>query len=326
MSLQRLTRGLGWKMVKALYLGPPGTYSHQAALQQFDYSNDVDYIPTSSIPECIQKLETDKSIDYSVIPLENSTNGQVVFSYDLLRDRMVHEEGINRRGNQVIPTLEIVGEQYVSIAHCLIATGPKPALGDFSRVKIYSHPQVWGQVSDYLQSLQSKFPDTAFEKIDSSSTSEAVRRILRCESQPGVIDVAIAGEVAAKLNQCSVVDTGINDVKGNTTRFLILQRRNHRQVESRSPKVSLMTFTTKQDDPGSLVDVLTILKTHGVNMCSINSRPYNRGKQKWQYVFFIEYYYQKEGHDWDVFYQELENLCSEWCLWGIFPRNANYYA
>lgn len=313
-------------MIKALYLGPPGTYSHQAALQQFDYSNEVDYIPMSSIPECIRKLETDKSIDCSVIPLENSTNGQVVFSYDLLRDRMVHEQDISRKGNQVIPTLEIVGEQYVSIAHCLIATEPKQVLGDFSKVKIYSHPQVWGQVNSYLQELQSRFPGTTFEKIDSNSTSEAVRHILKCEPQTSVIDVAIAGEVAAKLNQCSVIASNINDVKGNTTRFLILQRRNNRQIVSKSLNVSLMTFTTKQDDPGSLVDVLTILKTHGVNMCSINSRPYNRGKQKWQYVFFIEYYYQKEGHNWDAFYKELGDLCSEWCLWGIFPRNANYYA
>lgn len=314
-------------MARALYLGPPGTYSHQAALQQFDYSDNIDYVPSGSIPECIQKLENDKTVDYSVIPLENSTNGQVVFSYDLLRDRMVHKTGLNRLGNRVIPTLEIVGEQYVPIVHCLIATKPIASLGEYSKVRLYSHPQVWGQVNDYLQNLQSKFSDTKFEKFDSSSTSEAVRYILDRQHEPNTTNVAIAGEVAAKLNGCSVIDSSINDVTGNTTRFLILKKRdNGNKIESKSPQISLMTFTTKQDDPGSLVDVLTILKKHNVNMCSINSRPYNRGKQKWQYVFFIEYYYEDSGHEWNEFYQELDSLCPEWCLWGVFPRNANYYA
>lgn len=78
--------------VKVLFLGPEGTYSHQAAIQQFSHLVDynVVYEAVDSIPSCVDKLiEHDNDIEdvdmYSVVPLENSTNGQVVFTYDILR-------------------------------------------------------------------------------------------------------------------------------------------------------------------------------------------------------------------------------------------------
>ncbi|AQZ11745.1 PHA2 (YNL316C) [Zygosaccharomyces parabailii] len=317
-------------MVKTLFLGPKGTYSHQAALQQFGNRTDVEYVAADSIPKCIEKLKDDHTIDYSVIPLENSTNGQVVFSYDLLRDLMVEEAKLTTEGNRVVSSLEVIGEQYVAIVHCLIAAQliKLELLHTYQKVVLHSHPQVWGQVSDYLAHLRQQCPHTSFEKVDSSSTSEAVKIAVECQSKsaPGVIHIAIAGEVAAKLNHCEVLDYAINDRKNNTTRFLVLQRRAE-AAPSRTPhqsQVSLVSFTTKHDDPGSLVDVLSILKTHSINMCSINSRPLNRGTQKWQYVFFIEYYYA-EPRNWDAFFKEIGSVCSYWCLWGTFPRNERYY-
>ncbi|CCK72615.1 prephenate dehydratase PHA2 KNAG_0K02520 [Huiozyma naganishii CBS 8797] len=318
-----------------MFLGPPGTYSHQAALQQFSSRNDVKYTPASSIPQCFDELERNNDVDYSVVPLENSTNGQVVFSYDLLRDRML-DKNTTVQGNQKVPKLEIVGEQYVSITHCLLSSVElqgTDGMDRFKRVRIFSHPQVWGQVSEYLSKLKRKHPNVKFETADCTSTSDAALKAR--EEQAGCKDtetlfLAIASETAATLYDLNIVDHSINDKLGNTTRFLVLRR--HHQTSTLvcndgTMYVSLITFTIEQDDPGSLVDMLTVLKKHAVNMCSIHSRPYNSSAnpRKWQYIFYVEYDYDPKKQDWDEFYKQLSGECMQWCLWGTFPRNHKYY-
>lgn len=320
------------RMTKVVFLGPTGTYSHQAALQQFPEDEGVEHVPTLSIPECFNRLQKDNEIDYAVVPLENSTNGQVVFTYDLLRDWMI--EGEPSQDNRVDPAFEIVGEQYVAIEHCLISPkylSPEDlATTDISR--IYSHPQVWGQVANCMQSLSS-ICGNKLKKIDTSSTSNAVEMCMEdYKRDPSTMSLSIASKTAAKLNNAHIVEHSINDFKGNTTRFLILKRRSTQCTTlDAAPstkdhrKVTLITFTVKYDDPGSLVDVLMVLKQHGVNMCSINSRPFNNGNErKWQYIFFIEYYHE-EGKLWDQVYSEIGLRCSKWCNWGTFYRNGRYY-
>lgn len=321
---------------RVIFLGPRGTYSHQAALQQFGTEADIEYIPTQSIPQCFEELERNKDMAYSVVPLENSTNGQVVFSYDLLRDIMLQED-TNKIGKRVIPDLKVVGEQYVSITHCLLTSASIESLDQLSQyrhIKIYSHPQVWGQVTNFINDLKAKCPDVKFETIDTSSTSGAV--VIAKEEESKLLSddrdtlyLAIASETAAHLNNVNIIQHAINDKLGNTTRFLVLQRQTDKQlpIHDESMQVSLLTFTTEQDEPGSLVDVLNILKDHSVNMCSIHSRPYNDPKspRKWQYVFFVEYTLDKTKTDVDIFYNQIAEKCLQWCLWGTFSRNERYY-
>ncbi|QLL33339.1 hypothetical protein HG536_0E02500 [Torulaspora globosa] len=319
--------------IAALFLGPEGTYSHQAALQQFGDHPQAKFIVADSIPECLERLENDSNIDFAAVPFENSTNGQVVFTYDLLRDRMAKQSDGGDGLNRVIPELEVIDEQYVSVSHCLVASSPLnlESLPRYKRIRIYSHPQVWGQVDKYLQKLKNRCPQTVVERIDTPSTSEAVRRTVQVESQSGErseLNLAIASNAAAKVHNAHIIDQGINDKQGNTTRFLIFRKRSATTVQlpdSRT-KVSLLTFTIKQDNPRSLVDVLAVLKNHPVNMCSISSRPLKEEPKgrKWQYIFFIEYYCDSNKIDWDAFYQEISASCSLWCLWGTFPRNELY--
>lgn len=319
---------------EVLFLGPEGTYSHQAALQQFGDNSAVTYLPADSIPQCFERLENERAITYSVVPLENSTNGQVVFSYDLLRDQMMRSQSKIVESNRVIPTLEVIGEQYVAITHCLISATELTldALSRYKKIRLYSHPQVWGQVSTYLDKLMKRCPDTVFEKVDTTSTSQAVLEAIKANAiskGESILNLAIGSEVAAKLYKVPILDHGINDKLGNTTRFLVFKRRNDNGGVSANnqKKVSLITFTIKQDDPGALVDILTVLKDYKVNMCSINSRPFNYGlnDRKWQYIFFIEYYHDEDRKNWDAFYDDIGSLCLQWCLWGTFPRNQKYY-
>lgn len=321
---------------KVIFLGPKGTYSHQAALQQFGTDSDVEYIPTQSIPQCFDELEHDKEIAYSVVPLENSTNGQVVFSYDLLRDRMLQKDA-KQIGKRVIPDLKVVGEQYVSITHCLLSAASITSvdqLTQYKHIKIYSHPQVWGQVTNYINDLKTKCSNVKFETIDTSSTSGAV--VIAKEEQEKLdpsnkdtINLAVASETAGHLNKVNIVQHAVNDKLGNTTRFLVLQRQEEEapSVKDDATKVSLLTFTIEQDEPGSLVDVLNILKDHSVNMSSIHSRPYNSASspRKWQYVFFVEYTMDTNKTKMDAFYNQIADKCFQWCLWGTFPRNERYY-
>lgn len=325
---------------RVIFLGPKGTYSHQAALQQFsDEDSTVEYIPTQSIPQCFNDLENNKDISYSVVPLENSTNGQVVYSFDLLRDKMLQKD-TPRIGKRVVPDLEVIGEQYVSISHCLLSSSTSISsindLSTYKNIKIYSHPQVWGQVSNYLNKLKSICG--TIHLLDADSTSNAV--ILAKAEQDNLdptnkdtIYLSIAGETAAFLNHVNIIERSINDIVGNTTRFLVLKRTNNKIVPKEtgnsngSVNVSLLTFTIEQDEPGSLVDVLNILKEHSVNMSSIHSRPYNSttSPRKWQYVFFIEYTFDHDKTDINSFYKQFDEKCLQWCLWGIFPRNERYY-
>ncbi|CDO94411.1 unnamed protein product [Kluyveromyces dobzhanskii CBS 2104] len=308
-------------MSKVLFLGPVGTYSHQAVIQQFP---DEELIPAASIPECFERLVSSTEMDYAVVPLENSTNGQVVFTYDLFRDFMELDQN---------PRLEVVGEQYVDIAHCLISP-VKLSVDQLKNVDVvYSHPQVWGQVKDYLTSFDKKYGKTS--KIDCSSTSGAVERCLNEYEASGKITLAIGSRVSASLHKGTIVDSDINDIKGNTTRFLVLKRRDgFNKIASQSlppngdeTKVNFVTFVINQDNPGSLISVLNVLREQDLNMCSISSRPFHnhtQSERKWQYCFFIEFY-DKSDIDYELLIESFDQHCERWIHWGRFYRNALYY-
>lgn len=321
---------------KVLFLGPEGTYSYQAALQQFRHLSNVRFIAVQSIPQCFERLEQDPDVSFSVVPIENSTNGQVVSSYDAFKDRMVSPQS-ERLGNRVFPKIEIVGEQFVFISHCLISpvSLDTTELSGFKTVRIYSHPQVWGQVSSYLNKLKKQCPNTQFETVDTGSTTQAVKMCMSSQNETeltsrSLLNLAIAGEAAATLYHAKVIDTSINDIVGNTTRFLILKRRGEPVPQGptvSASKVGFMTFTIDRDIPGTLVDVLQVLKQYSVNMSSISSRPFSGSviAKKWEYIFFIELDYDDSRGNWDQFYSEVGAKCLEWCLWGTFPRSERYY-
>ncbi|CEP62419.1 prephenate dehydratase PHA2 LALA0_S05e05226g [Lachancea lanzarotensis] len=336
-------------MINVAFLGPLGTYTHQAVLQQFPNDGNTEYTALKTIPQCFEELTHDTKLDYAVVPLENSTNGQVVFTYDLLRDLM--NGAVNHRQNQALPDLEVVAEQYVSIDLCLIASGTVD-IEAFDKtttvLKIYSHPQVWGQATSYLSKLRQRVK--SLQMIDTTSTSDAVRYC--CEKRdyetPHEVTLAIASSTAATLHGATILERPINDRKGNTTRFLVLQRRDSNKgalvarpsaTSISVQQVTLLTFVVAQDMPGSLVDVLNVLKENQINMCSISSRPYHypgdneshsqkedeeSKRRKWQYIFFIELNHESTV-DWDPIFTGLSSKSLKFCLWGTFNRNARYY-
>ncbi|KAK7715760.1 translation termination factor eRF1 [Botryosphaeria dothidea] len=283
-----------------------------AALDTFDESVYA-FEPVVNIEDVFSAVQAGAA-DYGVVPIENSSNGAVVFTLDLfadLKDRYPH--------------ILICGEAYVRIEHCLLGFAPpspptnassgaatptrdapdptKPRarpLADLSRVrKLYSHPQAWGQCRGFLNAYL-----RGVERQDCSSTSRAAEEAARDASGASA---AVSSATAAKLQGLDFLAKGINDRDDNTTRFFVLRRREGEEAEEGAgegfrPKgwaegaggdgemeawKSLVSFTVDHNDPGALADSLAVFKPYKLNLTSINTRP--SGVEKWNYIFFVEF-------------------------------------
>lgn len=301
--------------MKIAYLGPPGTYTHQvrirhifplthqAAIQEFGKS-ESSFIPQASIGACFDTLDS-CTCDYAVVPFENSSNGQVVFTYDLLADWFVRNSP---------PSFNVVGEQFVSINHYLIGFEK-----DISKIEtIYSHPQVWSQCSKFLREWESK--NGKAERIDTSSTSRAVELVKERES---VCVAAIASVTASQQHNVPLQSERIQDFESNTTRFLILGDDQHGLSKQKKSlkKISILAFILKKNDEhGSLCQVLDVLRKHGLNISSMTTRPSKL--QSWRYIFFLEIWQELN----EKILDEMDEYVVEKVVIGTFNRSERYWA
>ncbi|CAE7008879.1 hypothetical protein CFE70_001653 [Pyrenophora teres f. teres 0-1] len=305
------------------FLGPDGSYTHQAALAAFPASSSpVTLQPVAQIEDVFSAVQL-KTAHRGVIPFENSSNGSVVFTLDLFADVAGK-----------YPDVLVCGEAYVAVRHCLLGHSlplkneaakdgnPKSKQGqDFSHIKtVYSHPQAWGQCKAFLSTHL-----THADKQDVSSTSRAAE--LASQDTSGT-SAALSSIMAADLFHLDVLAEGINDKLGNTTRFLIIRNKTTAQphcsslssihgrkfnmhdsatdqaqltdVVEKAKWKSLVTFTVEHSNPGALASCLMAFSQHGINLTAINTRP--SGVRNWNYVFFVEFKGRKgdeheEGHE-----------------------------
>jgi len=238
------------KELSVAYLGPEATYTHQAALKNFVSS--VRTHPCATIPDVFTAVERGEA-DHGVVPIENSTEGAVFHSLDML----------------VETELKIVAQIFLSIEHCLISMEP------LERIKlIYSKDQALGQCRDWLRR---NLP--AAQLSESHSTAEAV---CKARETPGV--AAVASRLAAELHGVPVVVAGIQDRADNVTRFLVLGKTVSPPLGAGRDKTSLVF--SLHDQPGALLRALEPFSSRGVNLSKIESRP---SRQKaWHYYFFID--------------------------------------
>lgn len=258
----------------------------QAASESFG-STTSDLLPQVSFADAFTALQRQEA-DYAVIPFENSTNGSVVQTLDLLADR-----------NDIYKDVKVCGEYYLTVHHCLLVrkgTYPSGWAGyDGSVTKLYTHPQAWGQCENFL-SQHFK----GVERQDVSSTSKAAEIVSKESEERGA---AIASQFAAEFHDVDVLKENIEDRADNTTRFLILRNvlaERTAQLELEQPNAptapphseaatthkTLISFAIDHSEPGALADALLIFKAHGLNLTSINTRPSLR--RAWQYIFFVE--------------------------------------
>lgn len=275
-------------MVKRLaYLGPPGTYSEQAAV---DYDRNAELVPCTAIPTVVSAVEEGLA-DEAVVPIENSLEGAVTFTLDLL----VHHSDLKIRGELVVP-----------IECCLLVDGDTK-LRDIKAV--YSHPQPFGQCRLYLTN---NMPEAVH--VASLSTAGAVED-MRASAVPAA---AISSRRAAKIYGVPILEAGIEDVPNNLTRFVALAGKDHPQTGR--DKTSIC-FDFRKDSPGILYETLGELAKRNINLVKIESRPDRRSLGR--YVFLID----MEGHREDTHvHSALEGVRSRssmFKLLGSYPMAVN---
>ncbi len=231
-------------------LGPAGTFSEQAVLKNFGKSCKIDL--TGTIDEVFKKVES-RNTKYGVVPIENSSEGAVARTLDLL----------------VSTNLKICGEILLPIHHNLLTRSEDLKSVD----KIYSHAQSFGQCQRWLIR---NMPNA--EQITVSSNAEGARLVA---SGPENI-AAIAAIQAAERYKVPVRCRGVEDEAENITRFVILG------MESIGPattnKTSIIMSTPSR--PGALFELLEPLSMNQVNMIRLESRPSKNAI--WDYIFFVD--------------------------------------
>lgn len=289
-------------------------------IQQFGKGSNVEIYSQSAISDCFQAVES-KEVDYAVVPLENSTNGQVVYTYDLLRDWFIpsskNEE--DQKVQHKIPEFQIVGEQFVSIHHNFLSNAK--SLEEITTV--YSHPQVWGQVTNFL----SKHITKDIKRVDTDSTSKAAEIVYNDKS---CTSACISSRISADLYQLPILFENIENSANNTTRFLILGNKEMPEplpipdnVPHSKSYITSIIFTLNHDDPGALCSVLDSFKRYNVNLTSIHSRPSHL--KQWQYVFFVELNGSTSDKNVSDSIDSLADTCLTIEVLGSFQRCWRYW-
>lgn len=234
------------------YLGPAGTYTEQAALL---YAPDADFTPLPTI-NAVGAGVANGDLDAGVVPIENSLEGSVTFTQDLL----ITQTGLSIRNEVVIP-----------IDHFLVA--PPGVEADQVRV-IFSHPQALAQCRAYLES---RFPLAQNEA--SLSTAAAVAD-MQGSSVPAA---AICPQRATELYDVQVLDRGIQDNPINQTRFAVLARTDHAMTGHDRTSIC---FSFTVDRPGSLYHCIGEFAQRNINLVKIESRPTKQALGR--YIFLID--------------------------------------
>jgi chorismate mutase / prephenate dehydratase len=239
------------------YLGPPGTFSQEAVSKHFGGLTTA--VPCGSIDEVFRQVETGAA-GYGVVPVENSTEGAIGRTLDLL----------------LSTPAKVCSEVVLRIRQSLMSRAKR--LGGVR--KVYSHAQSLAQCQQWLAR---HLP--AAERVAVVSNAEAARLAAR---ERGA--AAIGPMSAAALYRLNPLARNVEDEPRNTTRFLVLAPED--AAPSGSDKTSLILST--RNAPGAMHDLLAPLAANRVSMTRLESRPSRTGL--WEYVFFVDI----EGHQQDA--------------------------
>lgn len=265
-------------------LGPEGTFTHAAALQQFGQEFDAVFRPT--IDDVFSSVEARRA-QFGVVPVENSNQGIVDSTLDCLLDS----------------SLRLCGEVQLTIHHALVSNA-----SDISKIKtVLAHEQALAQCRKWL-SLN--MPDVTRQPV--SSNAEAIIEASKDDSL-----AAIASEGAAKLYGVEVLRSNIEDFVANATRFLIIG--DVPVGPTGHDKTSILM--SKKSEPGSLLKLLEPFARHGINMTMIESHPSQKGN--WEYVFFVDFDGHEDDAEVVPLFEELKKEAPLFKLLGSYPKNAN---
>ena len=253
--------------MRVAFQGELGAYSEMAVYSFF--GQDVEVKPCESFDDVFESVKTG-DVDFGVVPIENSIEGSVNRTYDLFLEY----------------DLKVCGEIIIRISHCLIAH--KGTTIDQIKT-VYSHPQALAQCRKFLEQHNLK-------AISTFDTAGSVKMI---KDKNMVDSAAIASERAAKIYDMTILEKEIEDIKNNSTRFFVLDKKD--SPYSGEDKTSII-FAAKSV-PGALYKILKEFADQNINLTKIESRPTK--STPWEYHFYLDF----EGHRTEKKCQQaLENI------------------
>ena len=240
---------LAQKRIRVAYLGPEYTYSHQAAVERFGQSSELQ--PVASIAAVFEEVERHQ-VEFGVVPVENSTDGRIADTLEMLAKT----------------SAKICGEVQLRIHHNLIGRGPRTSIGE-----IYSKPQVLSQCRNWTAK---HLP--AAKLVEVASTAKAAEIVVKKQGA-----AAIASRQAAVNYRLDVLAQHIEDNPDNITRFAVIAH----ELPQRTGNDKTAILFEINHEPGSLADAMTIFKRNRLNMTWIESFPIVG--EAGRYLFFVEF-------------------------------------
>lgn len=264
------------------YLGPEGSFSHNAAILKFGQS--VDYEALADIRAVFEEVSKGHC-DFGIVPVENSAGGGVRESLD----------------GFIETDVMVCGEVNMAIHHNLMANCPMAEIQ-----KIYSQPEIFAQCRNWLAAT---FKDAKTIPVASSSRAAQL-----AATEPGA--AAIASAIAAEIYGLKILCQDIEDVSSNITRFLILSKQD--ALPTGDDKTIILFSTAHRT--GALVDVLNVFKEYNINMTNIGSRP--NKKRQWEYYFFVDFLGHRLDDNVAKALAEAKKHCLQLSVLGSFPRST----
>lgn len=272
--------------VRVAYLGPSGTFSEQASLAFFGQS--MEHVPCTSIDE-VFRVTAAGGAGYGVVPVENSTEGVVSRSLDLLLTTPLH----------------IIGETSLMVRHNLLRLSD-----NMNGIEaVYAHPQALAQCQEWLTA---HLPNA--ERHAASSNAEGARLASTNPAWAG-----IASEQAGSQLGLFMPARGIQDDALNRTRFAIICLPQTLLMPAATRKDCVSLVVSVANRPGAVHDLLVPLKKHGVSMTRFESRPARSGQ--WEYYFYIDLHGHPSQANVQAALTELQQLCAFYKMLGAYPIN-----
>lgn len=269
------------KTMTIAYFGPEATFTHQAAIRKFGTS--LNYSPHKTIADVFTEVSKGRA-DYGVVPVENSTEGFVTHTLDMLVDS----------------DLKIVAQIVLPIQQCLISNLPLAKIK-----KVFSHPQPIAQCREFIQTRLHHV-----EMIETSSTTRAAE--LAAQEKDAA---AIASALAAERYGLKILEKDIQDSSNNATRFFVLGR----QCSPPTGRDRTSLILSIAHKVGALHNALSIFSKHKLNMTQIDSRPNKR--KAWEYFFFLDIDGHYQDAKVGKALGELQKCCNFIKVLGSYPNS-----
>lgn len=270
--------------VRVAYLGPAGTFSEQAALHYFGTS--IEHVPCLNIDEVFRSTAAG-SASYGVVAVENSTEGVVSRSLDLLLNSPLH----------------IVGEVSLMVRHNLLRLSE--SLDNIEVV--HAHPQALAQCQGWLTT---HLPNA--ERRAASSNAEGARLASTNPAWAGIASDRAATQFALHTAAHAIQDDALN-----RTRFAVICLSQTLAAPPASGRDCTSLVVSVPNRPGAVHDILVPLKIHGVSMTRFESRPARSGQ--WEYYFYIDLQGHPEQAHVKAALADLQQLCAFYKVLGTYP-------